>query len=108
MVPLAVRVAIPVERLYDAVVDEADRERWLPGAALRERTATRPKSARFDWEEGRSRLHVTFEGKGEAKSSVSVSHERLGDADEAERMKAYWRERLTVLKAALEGGEKVA
>jgi hypothetical protein len=101
-------VAVPVERLYDAVIDEAERERWLPGETLRERTATRPKSARFDWEDGPSRVHVTFDRKGEAKSTVSLSHERLGGAEQAERMKAYWRERLDALKAELEAGENDA
>ena len=48
-------VAVPVERLYDAFVDESLREQWLPDAELRERTATRPKGARFDWGDGRTR-----------------------------------------------------
>ncbi len=39
-------VAVPVERLFDAFADESQRSRWLPGADLRERTATRPKSWR--------------------------------------------------------------
>jgi hypothetical protein len=46
-------IAAPAERLYDAFLDPSLRERWLPDAELRERTGTRPKSARFDW--GRSR-----------------------------------------------------
>jgi hypothetical protein len=46
---------------------------------------------------------VGFEAKGEAKSTVALEHERLPDADEAERMKAYWRERVTALKGELEG-----
>lgn len=96
-------VAVPVERLFDAFVDESSRRRWLPDGRLRERTATRPKSARFDWEEGESRVHVTFLEKGEAKSTVVVSHERLADAREAERTKAYWRERVGALQAELEG-----
>jgi Domain of unknown function (DUF4287) len=89
-------VAVPVERLYDAFLERA------PGE-LRERTATRPKSARFDWGDGETRVIVGFEAKGEAKSTVALEHERLPDADEAERMKAYWRERVTALKAELEG-----
>jgi hypothetical protein len=36
---------------------------------------------------------------------VTVEHRRLADAEEADRMKAYWRERLSTLKATLEGGE---
>ena len=42
-------VAVPVERLYEAFVDESIRERWLPEGRLHERTATEPRSARFDW-----------------------------------------------------------
>jgi Domain of unknown function (DUF4287) len=96
-------IAVPVERLYDAFVDESLRERWLPDAELRERTATRPKGARFDWGDGSTRLIVGFEPKGDAKSTVALAHERLPDAGEAERMKVYWRERVAALKEALEG-----
>jgi len=97
-------VAVSVERLYDAFVHESLRARWLPDAELRERTATKHKSARFDWGDGETRVIVGFESKGEAKSTVALEHERLADAEEAERMKAYWRERLTALKSQAEGG----
>ena len=93
------------ERLFDAFVDDAARARWLPDDRLRERTATKPRSARFDWAGGATRVNVGFEPKGEAKSTVALEHARLGDAGEAERMKAYWRERLSALKSQLEGGE---
>jgi hypothetical protein len=96
-------VAVPVERLYDAVVSESERSAWLPDGPLSERTLTRPKSARFDWDEGPTRVHMTFLARGEAKSTVAVEHRRLSDAGEADRMKTYWRERLSVLKSALEG-----
>lgn len=95
-------VAVPVERLYDAFVSEPLRGRWLPDAGLRERTATRPKSARFDWADGGTRVNVSFLPKGEAKSTAALEHRRLPSAEEAERMKAYWRERLAALKATLE------
>jgi hypothetical protein len=93
-------VAVPVERLYDAFVDEAERARWLPDGELRERTATKPKSARFDWGDGR--VLVTFAAKGDAKSTVALQHRRLPDAGEADRVKARWREALGTLKAQLE------
>ncbi|HEX2128209.1 MAG TPA: hypothetical protein VHF58_03225 [Solirubrobacterales bacterium] len=99
-------VAVPVERLYEAFVEDGQRTRWLPDGRLRERTATRPKSARFDWGDGSTRVHVAFDPKGEAKSTVVVEHRRLADADELERMRAYWRERLSSLKATLEGVSK--
>ena len=95
-------VAVPVERLFDAVVDESQRRSWLPDGELSERTATRPKSARFDWGDGTSRVMVVFDAKGEQKSTVALQHVRLPDSDEADRMKAYWRERVTALKEELE------
>jgi Domain of unknown function (DUF4287) len=96
-------VAVPVDRLYDAFVNESLRERWLPDGRLRERTATRPKSARFDWGDGETRVVVDFEAKGEAKSVVAIEHARLPGAAEAERMKAFWRQRVATLKEVLEG-----
>jgi uncharacterized protein YndB with AHSA1/START domain len=95
-------LAVPVQRLYEAVVSEDVRATWLPDGRLSERTATRPKSARFDWAEGPTRVNVTFLARGEAKSTVAVEHRRLADAGEADRMKSYWRERLSVLGSALE------
>jgi hypothetical protein len=95
-------VAVPVERLYEAFVDESLRREWLPDAELRERTATKPKSARFDWDGGDTRVVVGFEAKGDAKSTASLAHEKLPDAAAAERMKSFWRERVTALKEVLE------
>lgn len=97
-------VAVPVDRLYEAFVDEALRRTWLPDGELRERTATKPKSARFDWGNGETRVLVTFDAKGDAKSTAVIEHARLADAEEAARMKAYWRERLAGLRSQLEGG----
>jgi hypothetical protein len=95
-------VAVPVERLFDAVVDVSQRRSWLPDGELSERTATRPRSARFDWGDGTSRVMVVFDAKGEQKSTVALQHVRLPDLDAAERMKAYWRERVGALKEELE------
>jgi hypothetical protein len=96
-------VAVPVDRLYDAFVDESLREHWLPDGHLRERTATKPRSARFDWCDGETRVVVGFTAKGDARSVVDIEHARLRDAAEAERMKAFWRERVAALKEVLEG-----
>ncbi len=95
-------VAVPVERLYDAFVEPAERTRWLPDGSLRKRTATRPKSARFDWGKDGTRVHVTFTAKGHDRSTATLSHERLADAAERDRMKVYWRERTAALKQELE------
>jgi hypothetical protein len=95
-------VAVSVERLYDAFLDGSVRDRWLPDGKLQERTASRPKSARFDWADGPSRVHVTFMDKGPDKSTAAISHERLANAAERERMKAYWRERTAALQQEVE------
>jgi hypothetical protein len=95
-------VAVPVESLYDAFVQPRRRKRWLPDATMRQRTATRPLRARFDWDGDGSRLHVTFDPKGDAKSTVTISHERLADAAERDRMKAYWKDRTAALQQELE------
>jgi uncharacterized protein YndB with AHSA1/START domain len=95
-------VAVPVDRLYDAFLDESERDRWLPDGRLRERTATRPRSARFDWDDDGGRVVVTFSAKGDEKSTATLQHSRLADADEAERMKGYWRTAVATLKEELE------
>jgi uncharacterized protein YndB with AHSA1/START domain len=94
--------AVPVDRLYDAFIDESTRERWLPKGGLRVRTATKPKSARFTWEEGETRVNVFFTPKDERKSTVAIQHERLDDAQEAERMRSFWRGRVAILKEVVE------
>ena len=97
-------VAVPVERLFAAFADASLRRLWLPGHELRERTATKPASARFDWGDGGTRVHVTFLAKGAGKSTVALEHARLPDAGEAARMKAFWRERLSALAGQFSGG----
>jgi hypothetical protein len=98
-------VAVPVERLFQAFHDDTVRERWLPGADLRLRTATAPRTARYDWEDGSTRVVVGFDAPAPDKSRIAVQHERLPDADTADEMKAWWRERVAELKVLLERGD---
>jgi hypothetical protein len=74
---------------------------------IRDRTSQPGRSARFDWDDGATRINVSVAAAGEAKSQVAVEHERLPDTQAAEEAKAYWRERLDVLKTVLEGGASV-
>ena len=94
---------MPVDRLYDAFVDESQRARWLPDGELRERTATRPKSARFDWGDGATRVNVVLRlRRARRRARRSVEHVRLPTPARRERMKAFWRERVSALKEELE------
>lgn len=99
-VTLSRTVAVSVDRLYQAFLDRSLRKRWLPDGKLSVRTATEPKSVRFDWDDGQTRVNVGFTAKGEAKSTVALEHARLANAEEAERMKIYWRARISTLKGS--------
>ena len=95
-------ISVPVNVLFHAFVDEADRKRWLPDASMTIRTTQPLRTARFDWEDGSTRVVAWFESKAPSKSTVALAHERIADADEAETMKVMWREYLAELKALLE------
>jgi uncharacterized protein YndB with AHSA1/START domain len=95
-------IAVPVDVLFDAFVNARRRRKWLTGGRMSLRTSQPSRSARFNWEDGSTRVNVGFIDKGPSKSTVSVAHERLADADEAETTKAMWKERLVDLKSFLE------
>lgn len=92
---------VPIDRLFSAFIEPAGRERWLGHADLRVRSSQPNRSARFDWQDGSSRISAYFTDKGE-KSAVRVQHGQLLTAEDAEAMKLYWRGRLTELRRALE------
>jgi uncharacterized protein YndB with AHSA1/START domain len=95
-------VAVPVDRLYEAFMDPGLRERWLPGVKLEVRAAKPGKSIRANWDDGSTRLVIAFTARGDAKSQVALVHERVPDAEAAAELKAWWRERVAVLKEILE------
>lgn len=94
-------VGVPIERLYEAVVDEAQREQWL-SRPLRLRTATPHKSARFDLGDGGERVVFWFVPKGD-RSNLAIAHQKMPDAETAAASKAFWRDRVGALQAYLEG-----
>jgi len=95
-------IAVPIDVLMDAVLDHRTRRKWLTDSTMSRRPSRADRTARFNWEDGSSRVVFYFSDKGPAKSTVAMAHERLPDADEAEIKKAYWRERLADLKGFLE------
>lgn len=95
-------VGVPIGVLFGAFADERTRRQWLTDGSMSLGTSQPGKVARFDWGGGPTRVSVTFEGKGPAKATAYVTHERLPDPDEAERAKAAWKERLTALKSFIE------
>ncbi|WP_449061706.1 hypothetical protein [Planomonospora algeriensis] len=95
-------VAVPAERVTEAFTDEALRARWLPDAPFGVRTARPGRSVTADWE-GRAAVTVHLVAKGPDRTQLSLQHGKLPDAGSAAAMKAYWRERVAVLKQVLEG-----
>jgi uncharacterized protein YndB with AHSA1/START domain len=88
--------AQPVGRVYRACSDARTRARWLPGVKLKIRTAKQGKTMRMTWPD-QSSVELYFVAKGGAKSQVAVQHGKLPDKATADRMKAFWAERLTAL-----------
>jgi hypothetical protein len=78
--------------LYTAWADDAARVRWLP-EPIAVRTATQDRSMRIGWPDG-SRVAVYFWAKGEGKSQVKVSHEKLPYEAAVAAMKAFWSQAL--------------
>lgn len=95
-------VAAPVGAAFNAFIDSRRRRKWLTDGSMRLRASRAGKSARFDWSDGGTRVNAMFEPKGPSKCTVSVTHERIPDADEAQAIKTRWKERLADLKDLLE------
>lgn len=95
-------LVVPARIVFEAVTEPEVRRRWLPEPELTERTSTPLRSARFDAADG-TRVNVTIDAEGDAKSRVAVEQTHLLNADVANDAKAQWRDRLTTLKALVEG-----
>ncbi|MGH7511089.1 MAG: hypothetical protein ACREMZ_16730 [Gemmatimonadales bacterium] len=88
---------VDVGKLHAAFTDARQRNKWLERGTLKVRTTQKAKTARFDYQDGSSRVIAYFESKERAKSTVTVEHERLPDATAVEEMRAMWKERLSEL-----------
>jgi hypothetical protein len=95
-------IAAPIRRIFEAFVQPRLRDRWLPSDVLRLRTARSCRSARFDWKEGATRVHVYFASKGIDRGQAALVHERIPDARTAKKLKAFWSRRLDALRELLE------
>ena len=100
--------SVAVERLFDACADDATRSGWLAHAVSGGEagkaagpepvvsSATRPRTLRLRWPDG-SRVAFYFTSKAPAKCALTVQHEKLPDRATADRLKAFWGERLGAL-----------
>lgn len=95
-------MAVPVSRLFEAWRDGRQRARWLAERGVQIRKATPHKSIRITWIDGRTHVECNFYARGATRSQVTVQHRKLPSAAAAERMKAYWGEKLEALQLALQ------
>lgn len=95
-------IACPVGEAFRSWQDSRRRARWLPAEKIEIRKATTNKSMRITWSDGASSVSVNFYPKGDGKCQVAVQHGKLPDRRAAERMKAFWAERLEALRTQLE------
>ncbi len=94
-------VDVGPELVLAALADDAERAIWLP-VPMRRRPTRARNTARFDWDEPPSRVVVSLAPKDDGRTTITVGHEQLPDAEAGERMKARWREWLAALKTVLE------
>ncbi len=94
-------IAVPIAKLYQVWQDKKSRNQWLKDSDITVRKATANKSMRVTWVDGKTSLDVNFYSKGDGKSQVTVQHQKLASAKEAERMQAYWGKQLERLKEML-------
>lgn len=96
-------IAVPVSALFKSWSDARLRDRWLGEPKIVIRKSTPQKSMRITWSDAKTSVSANFYAKGEGKSSVSLNHEKLAGAREAEKKKALWKGKLEKLKVLLEG-----
>jgi hypothetical protein len=93
-------IAAPLGKLYSVFSSAAARARWLPGVKLNVRGASPRKRMRLRWEDN-TLVEVAFAARGKGKSQVAVQHGKLPTKSHADRMKAFWAERLDALAAVV-------
>jgi hypothetical protein len=94
---------VGAERLHAMFAQARQRNRWIDEGTLALRTATAPRTARFDFGDDGSRVVVGITAKGPSKSTAAIQHERLPEAGAVKDMRAFWKERLGVLADLLAG-----
>ena len=94
-------VRVPLSELYGAWVNAGTQRAWLGAPAPAVRTATPMRALRLTWHDG-TWVIVSFLDKGNGRSQVAVSHERLPNARTVARYKKFWKDALGRLQHALE------
>lgn len=92
---------VPIATAYAAWKDPRRRAAWLSDPAFTLRRATRNRSLRITWDDGRTNVEVMFYAKPGGKCMVTVQHNKLASSNAAATMKAYWKKQLAELAGKL-------
>jgi hypothetical protein len=84
-----------------AFTDGRIRRKWLPDVTPVVKKATAGKSVRMTWSDG-TPVEVWLVEKTGGKVGVQIQHRKLPGRAEADRLKAFWAERLAALNALLQ------
>ena len=94
-------IATTLTKAYDSFADEDLRSDWLGDFKFDNGTGRRGKSLTGRCPDA-TRLAISFDKKANGKVQVAVAHEKIYEPEQADEMKAFWRERLGDLKQVLE------
>ena len=95
-------VAATAEEVTAAFRDPQRLAAWFPDARLEVNAGYAGKRGRYDWTDPPSKVWVDLVPKGDDRTTVTVTHERLPDAEAVAAMKERWREALDRLRTLLE------
>lgn len=93
-------ISAPVSTTYKTWSDEKIRKTWLP-VDFKVSKATKDKSLRLIWEDGKTRVAVAFTPKGD-RCQVVAQHSKLANEKAAAKMKRYWSDALERLRKKIE------
>lgn len=98
---------VPIDRVFHALADEAERNRWLTGLTIVRAASTKNKSVRLKFDDG-SNVDLRLTAKDDRKTVLGLGHMKLSSKERAEEMKGYWTERLDALAELLQAAPKRA
>ena len=87
----------PVSVLYDAWENPGKRKLWMHDPDFEISTATKDKSIRALWVDGKTRISVGFYPKSANKTQVTIQHLKISTREQAETKKQYWKQELEKL-----------
>ncbi|MQM24837.1 hypothetical protein [Glycomyces albidus] len=93
-------VPVAVGAAFEQLADPEHQAAWLGGLELSQRSASPPKSVRFDASDG-SQVYANLSPKGEDRTAVQVEIAKLDSAEAAAAAKAAWKDRLERLAERL-------